>query len=97
MEKLNVKVNIEEKLYMNRYAADTVSHLSIKDQSVCAKCKDKPCTNFCPAHVYELKDGHINVGFEGCLECGACRIGCPHNNIEWKYPKGGNGVQYRMA
>ncbi len=97
MGDIKIKVNIEDRLYLNRYAANTVSHLSIKDQTVCAKCKEKPCTDFCPAHVYEWKEGRIVAGFEGCLECGACRIGCCHDNIEWRFPRGGNGVQFRLA
>jgi ferredoxin like protein len=97
MEKLNVKVNIEEKLYLNKYKSDTVSHLCIKDKTVCAGCKDKPCTYFCPAAVYEWKEERIIVGFEGCMECGACRIACPFNNIEWKFPRGGTGIQFKLA
>jgi len=80
------KINIDDKLFLNTYNADTVSHLIIKDQGVCANCKEKPCTEFCPARV-----------FEGCLECGACRIACPNNNIDWNYPRGGFGIQFRLA
>lgn len=97
MRDIKVKVNIEDKLFLNRFRADTDSHLVIKDQSLCTKCKDKPCTSFCPAHVYEWKDEKIIVGFEGCLECGACRIACCFDNIDWRYPRGGYGVQFRLA
>lgn len=91
------KINIDDKLFLNRYKVDDVSHLVIKDQAVCAKCKDKPCLNICPASVYELRDGYIAVGYEGCLECGACRIGCCFDNLEWRFPRGGYGIQYRLA
>ena len=97
MDDIKNKVNIDDKLFLNTYTADTVSHLIIKDETVCANCKEKPCTEFCPARVYEYKDDHIVVGFEGCLECGACRIACPHDNIDWNYPRGGFGVQFRLA
>lgn len=40
---------------------------------------------------------HIVIGYEGCLECGACRIGCRHDNINWKFPRGGFGIQFRLA
>lgn len=96
--KLAVEVNMENKLYLNRWKPDEQSHLSIIDSSVCAgQCPKKDCTVFCPAHVYEWQDGRITVGFEGCLECGACRIGCPKGNIRWCYPRGGFGVQFRLA
>lgn len=97
MDDIKNKVNIDDKLFLNTYNADTVSHLNIKDQSVCENCTDKICTNICPARVYEYKDDHIVVGFEGCLECGACRIACPHENIDWNYPRGGFGIQFRLA
>jgi len=91
------KVNIDDKLFLNTYNADTISHLIIKDEAICAKCEEKPCTEICPARVYEYKDDKLVVGFEGCLECGACRISCPHDNIDWNYPRGGFGVQFRLA
>jgi ferredoxin like protein len=97
MSDIKNKVNIDDKLFLNTYIADTTSHLVIKDQTVCVNCKEKPCTDFCPARVYEFKDNKITVGFEGCLECGACRIACPNNNIDWNYPRGGFGVQFRLA
>lgn len=91
------KVNIDDKLFLNTYKTDIVTHLIIKDQSVCEACVDKPCTDLCPARVYEYKDDKMVVGFEGCLECGACRIACPHDNIDWSYPRGGFGIQFRLA
>jgi len=97
MSDIKNKINIDNKLFLNTYNADTVSHLIIKDQVACTNCKEKPCTDFCPARVYEYKDDKITVGFEGCLECGACRIACPHDNIDWNYPRGGFGVQFRLA
>jgi Fe-S-cluster-containing hydrogenase component 2 len=33
----------------------------------------------------------ISVAYEGCLECGSCRIACPHLNIEWRFPTGDAG------
>ena len=44
---------------------------------------------------WETDDHKISVSYEKCVECGACRIGCPYFNIEWRYPKGGFGVQYK--
>ncbi|MBP1737564.1 MAG: FixX-related protein [Oscillospiraceae bacterium] len=91
------KADIEEKLYLNHYTVDTQSHLSIKEQSVCAACQRKICLTICPAKVYEIRDGETSISYEGCLECGACRITCPHSNIEWTLPRGGFGIQYRLA
>jgi ferredoxin like protein len=93
------KGGVEDKLYKDRFVADEErSHLKIIDPEVCrTRCKDKPCTNFCPAAVYKCEDGEIRVDYLGCLECGTCRVGCPYANIEWEYPKGGFGVQYKFG
>jgi len=89
---------VEEKLYAVRFKTDEEqSHLIVMDPNMCASCTDKPCTIFCPVSVYkwETDDRKISVSYEKCVECGACRIGCPYFNIEWRYPKGGFGVQYK--
>jgi ferredoxin like protein len=31
------------------------------------------------------------------LECGTCRIACPHSALEWEYPRSGFGVQFRFG
>ncbi len=92
------KVNVDDLNYKVRFKADTKSHLQIIDTSICMeKCPDKLCTIFCPAEVYKWQGDRMQVGFEGCHECGSCRIGCPHQNIKWEYPKGGHGVIFRLA
>ncbi|MDI3317393.1 MAG: 4Fe-4S dicluster domain-containing protein [Bacillota bacterium] len=98
-ELVATRSDIEAKLYRTRFRADNDSHLIIKDQEVCRSCEEKPCMVFCPAAVYDWDDERkmTLVAFEGCLECGACRIGCPYGNIEWLYPRGGFGVQFRMG
>lgn len=98
IQKLNLVINIDNKLYLNRWKTDEDSHLNILDNTVCAeRCPQKSCTVFCPARVYEWREGRLALGYEGCLECGACRIACPNGNIEWRYPRGGYGVQFKLA
>ena len=78
------------------YLEDTP--LWIKDQAVCLKCADKPCLAFCPVAVYRVdKQGHTMVGYQACVECGSCRVGCPFHNIGWTLPRGGNGVAYKFG
>jgi ferredoxin like protein len=96
-EEKEAGMSLDDKLYVTKFNVDDRSHLVIIDQEVCRRCEDRPCTHFCPAAVYEWEDGKIIVGFEGCLECGSCRIACPHQNIEWCYPRGGFGVSYRFG
>ena len=93
-------MTIQDKLYLNRFNADKQSHLFIIDPQVClTQCPEQYCTKFCPAHVYEWdpEAQKILVGYEGCVECGTCRIGCPFRNIKWLNPRGGYGVQYRQG
>jgi ferredoxin like protein len=91
--------SIEERLFAIRYKADDKSHLIIRDQEVCQKCTTKECNFFCPADVYlwHSDEGMTSVAYENCIECGTCRIGCPTQNIEWVYPKGGHGITYKFG
>jgi ferredoxin like protein len=94
------KVNVDEKLGSLTYKADHQAHITIKDNSTCLnKCHDKPCTTVCPAQVYQWEDGQkkLIVSFENCIECGACRMLCPFDNIQCHWPRGGFGVQYKYG
>lgn len=92
------RTTIEDKQYLVRFRADKESHLHIKDHDVClTNCPSKICTVFCPGDVYKWEGTRMQVGFEGCHECGSCRIGCPSDNIKWEYPKGGHGIVFRLA
>ena len=58
----------------------------------------KPAVNICPAGCYsENEKGEVSLNVEGCLECGACRIACGIEVLEWSYPEGGAGVQFRCG
>jgi ferredoxin like protein len=94
-----MKTGIEERLYSLRYRAAEQSHLIVRNQEKCLHCPTKPCEHFCPADVYEWQPNsqQLTVAFENCVECGTCRIGCLHDNIEWTYPLGGCGVTYRFG
>lgn len=90
------KKSIQDKLTTIKYNCDNKAHLVV-DNKKCAKCKSKVCTKICPAGVYEMDENlnEIIVQYENCLECGACRIACPKNAINWEYPKAGCGVIFK--
>ncbi len=92
---------IRDKLFTVKYVEDTGHpHIEIVDQAVCAsKCKGKYCNHFCPAGVYEWDEEQQKnlVSFGNCIECGACSIGCPFDNITCHSPRGGFGAQYRLG
>ena len=93
-------MTLEEKLFLVNFKEDEESHLVVVDPQVCdEKCPQKVCNKFCPAQVYKWQEQdrrHI-INYQECFECGACRIGCPFANIEWRYPRGGFGVSYRYG
>jgi len=90
-------MNIEDKLFLDKFVPDEKSHIEIVDQSVCARCPEKWCTHVCPAAVYSWDGEKTVVSYENCIECGACRMICPYNNIACVMPRGGFGVQYRYG
>lgn len=50
----------------------------------------------CPAGVYSwAPDGTVAVEYAACLECGTCLAVAAPGALEWRYPRGGFGVQYR--
>lgn len=91
-------MNIEAKLGLNVFKIDTESHIAVNREFCQAECPLRPCLHVCPANVYTLdREGQVQAGYEGCLECGTCLIACPHGAITWHYPTAGFGVQYRFG
>jgi len=94
------KANVEEKLGWLTYKNDHQSHITIPEPKTCLeKCEGKPCTTVCPALVYvwEPEPKKIVVSYENCIECGACRMLCPFDNVKCHWPRGGFGVQYKFG
>ena len=89
-------MNINDKLANLKYNKDDESHLKV-DNDVCMRCSDKYCTSICPANVYQWDEGKciLHIRYENCLECGACKIACPKNNISWVYPRASYGVRFK--
>ncbi|HXV42394.1 MAG TPA: 4Fe-4S dicluster domain-containing protein, partial [Anaerolineae bacterium] len=76
-------VNVADMVATLKYYVDEdFAHLWIKDPTLCTQCQGQPCLYFCPVGVYQLdRQGQVMVGFQACVECGSCRVGCPLNNI----------------
>ena len=79
-------------------------HLKIIDTEVCATtCLEEygnPCTQFCPAQVYNMRENdatgrlEMEVDFANCVHCKTCDIRDPYQLITWMPPEGGNGPEY---
>lgn len=92
-------VNVDDLVVSIKYYVDEeYAHIKIANPSVCARCPQQPCLDFCPVRVF-TSDGHgkILVGYQACVECGSCRIGCPFHNVDWSLPRGGHGVAYKFG
>lgn len=86
---------LEDALNADVWDVDEKPHIEV-DTTKCATCKTRPCISFCPASTFVLLGGKVLHSYEGCLECGTCRVLCPMDAITWKYPMSGRGVQYRF-
>jgi ferredoxin like protein len=93
------EVYIDDILMSLKYFTDEAdAHLTFIDPKVCINCESKGCLYLCPVGAYrENEDGRVLVAHQSCIECGSCRIMCPHNNVAWKLPRGGYGVAYKFG
>ncbi len=89
-------MKIEEKLALNKFDIDREVHI-ILEEAKCRGCDLTPCLYACPAECYVLRESHVTFSYEGCLECGSCRISCPRDAIHWVYPRGGFGICYQYG
>ncbi|CDX03961.1 4Fe-4S ferredoxin-type iron-sulfur binding domain profile [Desulfitobacterium hafniense] len=85
-----------EKLLTIRHNVSRTPHI-VLDTEKCTACLQKPCLYFCPVGCFSLEDNEIKFQYEGCLECGTCRVMCGNNALTWDYPQGGFGVSVRLG
>lgn len=88
---------LQTKLGLNVFKPGGEPHIRIKP----GREKDdrlKRMIKICPSGLYsEGEKGAIVLAIDGCLECGTCRLICGTEVLEWRYPAGGAGVQYRLG
>ena len=87
---------IEDILNNDVWDVDYEPHI-IVDYTKCKDCEWKPCLRLCPAECYTMVGDEVLFSYEGCLECGTCRIVCPEKAIKWSYPKSGRGIHFRFS
>jgi len=86
------KLRIEELLSLTKFELHEKPHIIVETQR-CRECSFKPCIKACPAGLYTLDESQeLRFNYEGCLECGTCRVICPKGAVKWNYPEGGFGV-----
>ena len=91
------RLRIEERLALTKFEIHGKPHITV-DEEKCETCSEKPCVVACPAGLYTVdENGKLRFNYEGCLECGTCRLICPYNAVKWEYPPGGFGVWYKFG
>lgn len=91
MEEIDCKIKLLE------FRPDSeFQHVCIIDPQICKNCNEGICLTICPSGVFKRNDANedapVTVRYKQCMECGACRLICPQNNILFQFPNGGYGV-----
>ncbi len=90
-------VNIKAKLGLDVFKPDKEPHITIKE-GMTRDQRLKKAVIICPAGLYsENAEGEVELTIDGCLECGTCLVACGSEVLEWHYPNGGAGVQFRFG
>jgi len=94
----NPVMTIDEKMATVKIKIDKEAHITVKKE-ICRDCPTRPCLTICPAENYQWdeKGDDLIFNYEGCLECGTCKLICSLKAITWSYPKRGCGVKYRYG
>ncbi|HVQ63437.1 MAG TPA: electron transfer flavoprotein-ubiquinone oxidoreductase [Terriglobia bacterium] len=79
---------------------DQPVHLVVLEPDIChPRCTTEygnPCQSFCPAAVYEMSEGHLQINASNCVHCKTCDIMDPYQIINWIPPEGGGGPSYDL-
>jgi len=89
--------NLKAKLGLDVFKPAREPHIRIR-AGMERDTRVKKAVLVCPAGLYALnEDGSVTLTIDGCLECGTCRIACGPEVLDWNYPEGGAGVQFRFG
>jgi len=90
-------IKVDDLLQRNVFDVDEDPHISIpKDPEGQKGLPKKALVLLCPAACYTMIDDSLLFSYEGCLECGLCRV-LAWGKIRWEYPRSGRGIQYRFT
>ncbi|MEB3860401.1 MAG: 4Fe-4S dicluster domain-containing protein [Desulfurococcales archaeon] len=96
MSVLEKPLKIEDLLQRNIWDVDEEPHIEIPLEGQ-EGLKKRALALLCPAGCYTLVGDRLIFSYEGCVECGLCRIITPPDKIKWSYPRSGKGVTYRYT
>lgn len=90
-------MSVNESLTRNCYHPAKTSHIAVQES-----LSDEQCAlleKICPAGLFKRDaNGRVNVHFQGCLECGCCRLIAGQDLLsDWQYPSSGAGITLRFG
>jgi polyferredoxin len=79
--------------FSGMYAKTSPVEVRVIDKEVCLRHETKSCYHACPWGIYPvaLRDN------SACGMCMECLRACPHDNLEWTYPRGGFGLVVKLG
>lgn len=90
-------IGLKGKLGLNVFKEDKAFHIKIK-KGYEKDVRLNKAIYACPAGLYSVNEnGEVVLSSDGCLECGNCLVACGPEVLEWQYPNGGCGVQFRFG
>ncbi|MCE4603985.1 MAG: ferredoxin family protein [Aeropyrum sp.] len=91
-------LSIEDILQRNVWDVAEDPHIEIpKGKENQRGIPKKALALLCPAACYTMVGEELLFSYEGCVECGLCRVITPKDKIKWTYPRSGRGIQYRFT
>jgi ferredoxin like protein len=91
-------MSVDNKLGLVRFRVDEHNPHIVLDETYNNEKEIHLLTMACPAGLYSYEDGTLSFNYEGCLECGTCRVLSEGKVIKsWNYPRGAKGVEYRQG
>lgn len=90
-------MSVNESLARNVYHPATEAHIQLRENL--SEEQILLLQKICPAGLFTPDSaGRVNVHFQGCLECGCCRLlAGPSTLAGWHYPPSGAGLTLRFG
>ncbi|MDX6041729.1 ferredoxin family protein [Scandinavium lactucae] len=90
-------MSVNESLSRNCYHPADTNHIVL--QASLSEQQRVLLEKICPAGLFSRDAaGRVNVHFQGCLECGCCRLVAGDTTLKaWRYPPTGAGITLRFG
>lgn len=88
------RLKLEELLQRNVWDVDEDRHIEILNQE---GLPERALLLLCPMGCYSKVGERLLMSYEGCVECGTCRVLSSPDKLRWTYPRSGRGIQFRYT